>query len=66
MSANDYVGIKRVGKEYIVSHLDFETDWGQELRRFKSLMEAVTYAEDYVQEFGVEYGIRFKNVVGGK
>ena len=59
MSANDYIKIQRDGKEYIILHLDAETNQGSEIARKKGLKVAIEWAEKYAGENMVEYGLHF-------
>jgi len=66
MSANNYLEITRVEREYVISILCADTGTGSELRREKSLKKAIIWAEDYQQENTVEYGIHFGNIIKGE
>ncbi len=62
MSSNDYIEIRRDGKEYVISHLDMETGNGREIKRKKGLKMAIEWAQSYEREFFVEYGLHFKDI----
>ncbi len=64
MSANNYLEIKKDGKEYVISDLGYETGLGHELIRKKSLKVAIRWAEEYQQDIDhvVEYGIHFNGI----
>ena len=62
MSANDYLEICKVGKEYVILHKDADTCEGYEIKRLTSLKKAIKWAQDYSYENLVEYGIQFSGV----
>jgi hypothetical protein len=63
MSANNYLEIRRDGKEYVVRDMCQDIcegdNNGTELKRTKGLKAAIEWAEQYQQDFPVEFGIHF-------
>jgi len=66
MSSNDYLEIRREGKQYIISNKCADVcdnNEGRELKRTTSLKKAIQWANEYQQgDMPAEYGIHFSNI----
>lgn len=60
MSANNYVLIRQYKEnKWSVSDKDAETGSGRTIKFFKTLEEAVKFAQEYQESNIVEYGLHF-------
>lgn len=59
MSANNFLLITEEKNKWVVEQRDADTGSGYEMKSFKTLEEAIKFAQEYMEEEIVEYGIHF-------
>ena len=61
MSANNQLVIYKKGDKFVVGHLDLDCGWNEkEMIVKETLEEAIKYANDFMEENEVEYGLSIK------
>lgn len=61
MSANNQVVVKKRKEGWSVHEIDVDQQgWGRELRHLPSLEEATAFAQEYIDDNLVEYGMRIE------
>lgn len=61
MSANNKLIIYKKGKKFVVGHLDVDCGWNRKEMAIKdSLEEAIKFANEFMENNVVEYGLKIK------